>query len=213
MAELDPRYEIVRRTQIHLFRESGVPPDDHRRVIELLSPKVIAAHLELDYLELEEIPSHRPGFRTAGILDRRNRQIVVSKEFPADQMRLTGMHEVVHWIRHEHIVMHRDRPIIHQPSQNEFDPVESEATRIACLCLMPEKMVKERFASIFHLTIGQQLELDEATAFYLGIDIDILRKMDRRQKALVLARANSFDGPVTPLHPLRAMEGAKRRGE
>ena len=109
--------------------------------------------------------------------------------------------------------MHRDRPIIHQPSQNEFDPVESEATRIACLCLMPEKMVKERFASIFHLTIGQQLELDEATAFYLGIDIDILRKMDRRQKALVLARANSFDGPVTPLHPLRAMEGAKRRGE
>lgn len=200
MTELDPRYEVIHRTQKQIFRESRVAPDDFGGIIELLSPRVIADHLELDYWEVEEIPPHRPGFRTAGILNRANGQIIVSKEFPVEQMRLTGMHEIVHWVHHSHLVMHRDRPIIHQSSQDDFDPVESEATRIACLCLMPEKMVKEQFAAIFRLQNGQQLQLDEQTAFYLEIDIDILRKMGRRQKALALATAHSFGCPVLPLH-------------
>lgn len=203
MVNIDPRYEIVRKTQIEIFRRSGIAPHDYEGIIELLSPQVIAEDLGLSYIVVEELTSSSSMFKTAGILDRRNKQIIVSNEFPVEQQRLTGMHEVVHWMLHEHIgrdVMHRDRPISIVPEQHNIDYVEWEATHIACLSLMPEKMVKERFAVTFRLPYGQALELDEDAAFYLNREIEELRKMTLRQKSLLLVMAHSFERPFDPLH-------------
>ena len=180
MGSVNPRYGIVRKTQIEMFRKSGISPDDQCSIIELLGPKAIADHLGLRYIEVEEIQSGSSQFSTAGVLSRADKLIYVSREFPADQRRLTGMHEVVHWMLHHDVgrdTMHRDRPISHQSDKNYVDVIEWEATHIACLCLMPEKMVKNSFSAMFGTPYGQPLEMDEDVAFNLMVDIEELRKM------------------------------------
>lgn len=202
MESPNPRFEILRNTQVAIFRESGVTPENLKGIIQLLSPKVIADRLGLAYIECDDLGSTNSGHRIAGILDRTNKLIHISQVFPLEQQRLTAMHEVVHYVMHSHIgakIMHRDRPI--NPGDSYLsDPVEIEATRLACLYLMPEKLVKRVFESHFMVTAGEALELDEQAAFYLNISIEDLRKMTRRQKALVLSTTRTYGRQFVPLH-------------
>lgn len=202
MSQFNSNFERVRKTQIALFRESGVQGNGEE-LINCLGPEKTAHYLGLNYVEADEIPSHNPKVETAGILDRHRKLIVVSKKFPAEQRRLTGMHEIVHWMIHQNIgrdVMHRDRPIDYIADQTGIDRIEWEATKIACLCLMPEKLVKDRFAMTFGLSTNTPLRLDEDTAFRLNIDFKKLQKMTVRQKSLTLAKASRYGRCILPMH-------------
>ena len=198
-------YDVVRKTQIALFETSGIDSHDFNGLINLFSPEILADFLGLEYHELEEISTNDCTMEVAGLLDRKNKVIYVSKKFPAEQQRLTGMHELVHWMLHEHAgldVMHRDRPISHLPKEGSVDSIEWEATNVACQYLMPEKLVKEKFSEIFNLSYGESLEFDENTAFHLNTNMDKLRKMQEMQRARQLATAQFYGRHIIPLHQL-----------
>lgn len=206
MSVIDPRFEIVRKTQKQMYWESGLTGDDHEALMDLLGPKALADYLDLAYIEVDKIPSDDPRYETAGLFDRRRRIVRVSREFPREQQRLTGMHEIMHFMLKHDVgrngELHRDRPIGHLPKQHEVDPMEWEATRIACKALMPEKLVRLRFADAFGVAPGEKLEFDEAAAFRLGTDIEALYRMERRQRILLLVGTANYGRPIVPFHRL-----------
>ncbi len=163
----------------------------------------MAKFLGLKYVEMEVIPSNDPDFEVAGMLDRSNKTIYVSRRFPAEQRRLTGMHEIMHWMLHMHVgrdVLHRDRPISHLPRNGSVGWYEWEATNVACQYLMTEKMVEEKFAQMYGLHIGEPIEFNEGVAFFLNKKIENLRKMGVKQRAMLLATTQSYSRPITPLY-------------
>lgn len=202
--KLADRYDVVRNTQVALYRQSGVDPNDFNGLIELFSPEKLAEYLELDYLEVEVLLSDNPNFEVAGQIDRTTKTVRVSRKFPIEQRRLTGMHELMHWMLHQHVgrdVMHRDRPISHLPKEGSVNSYEWEATNVACQYLMTAKMVAERFAQVFFLPVGVPIEFDENVAFYLNKDIEDLRVMDMHRRATLLATTPYYGGNhIIPLH-------------
>ena len=199
---VNPRFQIVRQTLKEMFLESGIGKDDHVGIVNLFSPENVAGYLGLAYERIEEIPSGSLQFKTAGLLDRHNKRIVIANCFPPEQQRLTGMHEIIHWMLHADVgltKMHRDRPIGFLPKKEDVPYFEWEATHLACLALMPEKMVKKEFAIRFGLGYGVPLEFDENAAFYLAKDIEDLRKKGLKEKAFLLASTNSYGRPIVPL--------------
>lgn len=205
MRFLDPRYKIVWQTQAAIFLRSGVSHDDIPGIIDILGPEIVADHLGLTYRKVPSVPSENVGYRVAGVLDRAARRILVSEEFPADQQRLTGMHEVVHWMLHPHVGrdrLHRDRPIGATARHQGQDSVEWEATHVACLALMPEKLLRRVICQLFSVPEGQKLELDERAAFFLGRDLAELREMDTRAQTQLIATTCVFGEPIRPLNRL-----------
>lgn len=197
----NPRYQVVRRTQVELFREAGYTGDD-RGIVDLLDPILMIEHLGYKYEEWEEIPSGNPKYRTAGFLDRKKRRVVISLQFPIEQRRMTAMHEVVHLILHNHLGkerIHRDRPI-DIADKSHSDPIEKEATEIASLCLMPELLVKKLFAETFCLSVESPIIVNEDTAFYLGNSIERLSAMDSRSISMALVTATNYGRPIEPIH-------------
>jgi len=169
----------------------------------LFSPEAISEYLGLNYRNVEVIPSNDPNFEVAGMLDRTNRTIYVSRRFPVEQRRLTGMHEVVHWMLHEHVgrdCLHRDRPISYLPQRRAVEWYEWEATNVACQFLMTEKMVKERFALVFHLPFGGSIQIDHHIAFHLNNDIEDVRRMDSMERSILLATTDFYGVHIVPLH-------------
>jgi hypothetical protein len=198
-------YDIVRKTQIALYKNSGIESSDFTGLIELISPENMADFLDLSFKIVDVIPGANPNYEVAGMLDRTNRTIWISRQFPNEQCRLTGMHEIVHWMLHGHIgrdVLHRDRPITDQPQQGSVPYHEWEATNVACQLLMPEKMVTNKFAELFGLSRGEPIEFNEDVAFHLNMDIEQLRRFSIKQRAMLLATTRSFGRPITPLHQL-----------
>lgn len=196
-------YDVVRQTQIALFKESGVDERDFNGLIELFSPEILAEYLELSYIVVDKIPSNDANFETAGVLDRTNKTIYVSNEFSVEQRRLTGMHEIIHWMLHKHVgrdFLHRDRPITHSPQQNKVEYHEWEATNVACQYLMTEKMVKDKFSQIFNLPVGMPIQFNEDVAFYLNMDIETISKMNIQQRAMLLAATPLYGRSMNPLH-------------
>lgn len=196
-------YDIVRNTQVALYKNSGVDSRDFAGLIELISPENMAAFLDLSYREVEVIPGTNHSVEVAGMLDRTNRTILISRQFPLEQRRLTGMHEIVHWMLHKHVgrdVLHRDRPISDVPQQGTVEWYEWEATNVACQCLMPEKMVKDKFSELFGLSYGEPIEFNEDVAFYFNMDIEQLRRLGIKQRAMLLTTARAFGRSILPLH-------------
>lgn len=197
------RYDQIRHTQLALFKDSGIDKDDFAGLIELFSPENLADYLGVSYRVVDVIPSSNPNFEVAGILDRTNKNILVSNIFPIEQRRLTGIHELNHWMLHKHVgrdCLHRDRSITHTPEGNAVEWWEFEATHLACLYLMPEKLVKIKFSELFGLPIGVPLIFDDNTAFYLGRNIEELRGMDDKQKAFTLATTQKYGRDIDSLH-------------
>ena len=195
--------EAIRRTQITLFRESGLEKSDYPGMIELFGPRPLADFLGLTYKEVDDIPSENSNFRTAGTLDRREKIIQVSLRFPPEQRRLTGMHELMHYMLNHDIgkeTLHRDRPIDHQSGRNKVDFVEWEATHVACQYLMPEKLVRTIFSRVFHLEYGYPLCFEPNTAFHLNEDETRLSKLDLRQRSLLIAKATFYGVSRIPLY-------------
>ncbi len=198
------KYEAIRRTQITLFRDSGLGKSDYSGMIELFGPRTLADFLDLTYKEVDDIPSENANYLTAGTLDRREKIIQVSLRFPPEQRRLTGLHELMHHMLNHDIgkeTLHRDRPIDHQSRRNNVAFVEWEATHVACQYLMPEKLVKTIFSSFFHLEYGHPLCFDPNTAFHLNEkDETRISKLDLRQRSLLIAQVTFYGVSLIPLY-------------
>lgn len=119
--------------------------------IELLDPKVGLRLLgyEVEVVDvvtpLNAVQQFDP--KIAGSIDKCNRQVFISGNFPLVVQNFTAAHEYGHAVMHELHGMHRDLPL--DGSTGSRNPLEKEADQFATLFLMPEKSVTRVFQHIF----------------------------------------------------------------
>lgn len=141
----------------------GVPDNP----VELLKPDVAAGLVGFD-VKLEEslgqFDSVGKTVEIAGIIDRRENRISISRQFAPAVRNFTMAHELGHALLHEGTQLHRDRgsdgSLIREPN----DRTEIDADRFAVHFLMPEKLVRKRFQERF---LTNKLEINDDTAFAL----------------------------------------------
>lgn len=131
----------------HKIWGDAVPTDP----VELLSPGIVAELLGYQYVETSGIGQHDTPDHTsevAGMIDNEQKTISISGQFRSAPRRFTAAHEIGHAVLHrQEGVIHRDRPIDHSTPNRPI--TEYEADKFATYFLMPEKLVRDRFTSLF----------------------------------------------------------------
>ena len=133
-------------------------------------------------------------FEVAGMIDRSESHVEISRRFSADIQKFTSAHELGHAVLHDGSGLHRDRALDGTAIGNTRRPEEWEADIFAVYFLMPEKQVRMAFEQTYHCT---QFVLDEETAFALtGNSLDSIERTCSTERDLsrVLAAAESFGG-------------------
>jgi len=131
--------------------------------------------------------------QVAGTLDPSEKLVRISPNFRPDERRFTTAHELGHALLHPNLgKLHRDRSIsgpVHRRERNEI-----EADQFASVFLMPERLLRRRFFDCFRI---DRFSLSDDTAFALcctSLDKVTARYRSRRDLALALATAISFNG-------------------
>jgi len=135
----------------------------------------------------------------AGMLDRGENLVRVSREFSEAEMRYTAGHELGHVVlNHPGETIHRDRPM--DPTTWNKKPQEYEADYFSACFWMPAKHLKRCFEQMF---LTKQFMLTEETAFALcttSLDTVVSRYRTTRDLAFALARTQSYAGqPIKSL--------------
>lgn len=159
--------------------------------IDILDPSVAFKLIGFDYDIVETLGQYFSGGKhveVAGQIDDTGNQVWISQQFTHDVRNFTAAHELGHALLHDARGLHRDRPL--DGSAVARDKVEFEADKFATYFLMPEKLVRARFASIF---CTHQFYLDEETSFALtrgkSLNVTELRSLSR-----ILASTESYNG-------------------
>ena len=130
-----------------VYRESGQlrTNQEFSDLLQLLSPDAAARLLGIEVVYVDDLDVPQGALtqtRLAGILDRDAQRISISNRFALPEMRFTLAHELGHWRLHDHMRMHRDRPIDLQSSYRR-ERHEVEADSFASAYLMPRKLVED----------------------------------------------------------------------
>lgn len=132
-------------------------------------------------------------FEIAGLINKNEKLVQVSKRFPQDTQNFTAAHELGHAILHRRKVLHRDRPIdgsSNTPRARE----EMQADKFATFFLMPTKMVEDTFFELFET---EKFRINEASVLAIrGNSIAVFRRQcrDKRGLARVLATTEYYGG-------------------
>ncbi len=149
----------------HKFWPNGVPDDP----VKLLDPSIAAKCIGYEFEETEflgEIRTKGTDKEIAGIIDRSQSRISVSRNFQKNIRNFTAAHELGHALLHQSTMMHRDRPIDGSSKSNEpREIMEREADKFATYFRMPAKLVRARFQKLFGVHI---FELNDNTVFALN---------------------------------------------
>lgn len=190
--------EVAKQTQNVLweyrskFWEKNIP----ERHIDVLRPEIALEKL-LDYkfgsANLGRyITDSDEAVEVAGQIDKANKIVLVSREFPEDVQNFTIAHELGHALLHKGLVLHRDRGLDGSASNRDFR--EIQADKFATYFLMPTKQVKSIFKELFST---EKFAITTDTVFALGEGrvSDFQRKVKgRRALAKYLANAEYFQG-------------------
>ncbi len=132
-------------------------------------------------------------FEIAGVIDKNEKLVQVSKRFPQETQNFTAAHELGHAILHRQNVLHRDRPIdgsSNTPRARE----EMQADKFATFFLMPTRMVEDIFFDMFE---AEKFLISEASVLAIrGDNISAFRWKcrDKRGLARVLATTEYYGG-------------------
>jgi Zn-dependent peptidase ImmA (M78 family) len=151
---------------------------------------------DCDYDEsLGRFKAKGKSIEVAGIMDRNNKRVRISREFPVNIRNFTAAHELGHIVLgHEGSGLHRDKPLDGSGKDGSRPTQEIEADKFATFFLMPEKLVKKAFKRLFGT---ECFALTEATMFALaGNDSMELqaRCKTRRDLSRILAGAERYNG-------------------
>jgi Zn-dependent peptidase ImmA (M78 family) len=166
-----------------------------RNPVDMLDP--IAALKLLGYTvdladALGQLPGAGRASNVAGLIDKSNRQVLLSSGFPAAIRNFTAAHELGHASMHDLVGMHRDKPM--DGSSGSADPQEREAEKFAAYFLMPQKLVRRMFERTFG---SAPFELNDDTRFALsGAVADSTRWQPKsvRELARLLSSTSRFNG-------------------
>ncbi len=101
---------------------------------------------------------------TAGIIDQRDRLVLISKQYSTQIQNFTTAHELGHAILHSELVMHRDRPLDGSLQARTRGKEEIQADKFASYFLMPRKQLIKEFKERF---LTSKFIIDEQSAFNL----------------------------------------------
>lgn len=191
---------IVRNLQKNIWKNrhrlwpEGVPTDP----VNLLDPSIAIKSIGFDF-ELAESLGNFVGqgakSEVAGIIDRFAGRISISRRLPYQTLRFTAAHELGHALLHKETMLHRDRPMDGSyQKQNQRLPIEIEADKFATYFLMPEKLLRERFAEIFG--VRDSFILTDDTAFALepaNPELLLNKCKSSRDLSRILAKAGKYN--------------------
>ncbi|MFN8291888.1 MAG: cyclodeaminase/cyclohydrolase family protein [Chitinophagaceae bacterium] len=132
-------------------------------------------------------------FEIAGLIDKNEKLVQVSKRFPQETQNFTAAHELGHAILHRQKVLHRDRPL-DGSSNTPRSREEMQADKFATFFLMPTKMVKDIFFELFET---EKFRINEASVLAIrGNNISLFRRQcrDKRGLARILATTEYYGG-------------------
>jgi len=191
---------LARRLQNTLFTyqdklSKATDPDD---VIGLLKPQLVLAKiLNYHYEEPESLGQHvvdGEQFEIAGIIDKPNKSVAISRQFSKETRNFTAAHELGHALMHRQPVLHRDKPLDGSAAGITRDAVELEADKFATYFLMPAKQVRRIFRQLF---LTDKFVINENTVFSLtGGGVNAFRQKCKSLRGLsrILAEAGSNAG-------------------
>lgn len=164
MAPSQKRVPSSKRAESVFARIEGVVRDTHIKLwlnrktlwngnevgaIDVLNPTIGAQFFGVVVDDSSDIGRYADDtglYDIAGLLDRKQKLIRVSRSLPAPKKRFTIAHELGHLLLHPDLVMHRDRPLDdYSKANNSADPIEKQANLFAAFFLMPAKLVIEAF--------------------------------------------------------------------
>lgn len=176
----------------HSIWPEGIPADP----VDLLDPEKAIQYSDYVYLLEDGLGVYREGgvdIEVAGVLDRTNDTVSVSRQFKPSVRRFTAAHELAHLYLHKHEVMHRDRPIDGPLSGR--NKTEAEADKFAACFLMPKNLVEKRFRDAF--CVKEKFESTENAVFAFG-QTDLIESVERcktvHELARILAKAEYYNG-------------------
>ena len=172
----------------------GIPEDS----VEMLDPSVAFKLIGFEFNMVETLEQYSDGDMTseiAGIINRNEKRVDISRKMPNNTIRFTAAHELGHAVLHQNLQMHRDRPIDGSGmGLGTRDKYEKQADKFASYYLMPEKLVKTRFKQSF---LCDKLVITEETAFAIDPSGSLgLLEGDKtlRELARIIAKAQYFNG-------------------
>lgn len=160
----------VRTLQLLTWKHRGViwkknTPQDPR---EILDPAVIfKSVLGYHFCTIEKLEVHMiedTVYETAGEIDQKKKQVIVSNAYPQQTQRFTGAHELGHAMLHRQNILHRDIPIAGDQMPRKSKE-EKQADAFAAKFLMPKKLIQNDFVERF---LTQNFIINQNTAFNLG---------------------------------------------
>lgn len=127
-------------------------------------------------------------FEIAGIINKNEKLVQVSKRFPEETQNFTAAHELGHAILHRRAVLHRDRPLDGStivPRSLE----EMQADKFAAFFLMPAKLVEDIFFEIFETP---KFTINESSVLAIkGASIATLRRKCQNKRGLARLLSNT----------------------
>lgn len=114
--------------------------------------------------KLDIIDDENGRFETAGIIDQKDKIVLISNNFDKNTQNFTSAHELGHALLHKQTILHRDRPINGTTDNFKRNITERQADKFATNFLMPAKLVKNEFIEIFQT---DRFVINQLTAFNL----------------------------------------------
>jgi Zn-dependent peptidase ImmA (M78 family) len=132
-------------------------------------------------------------FEIAGLIDKKDKLVQVSKMFPHETQNFTTAHELGHAILHRQNTLHRDRPL-DGSSTKPRSREEIQADKFATFFLMPTRIVEDVFFEVFET---KKFVINEASVLYIrGNSISLFKKKCRNKRGLskILATTEYYKG-------------------
>lgn len=139
-------------------------PDDPLDIIE---PRRALKAIGYEVNELPSLGRHEIQngiYEIAGLIDNRNRIVLISGQFPPDVRNFTMAHELGHALLHDRTILHRDRALNGGSISEPRSPEELQADKFASFFLMPRKQVTRVFRQLFGL---KKFVINDDTVFAL----------------------------------------------
>ena len=177
-------------------RESLFPDGKSADPIDVLDPIVALRSIGFRCDPVESLGQYwleGEHVEVAGIIDRTERAVQISRQFPLPVRNFTAAHELGHALLHDGEGLHRDRALDGTERGVRRDRTEREADDFAVYFLMPEKQIRIEYEHRFKT---REFILNEDTAFALNVESfgSFQANYDIRELSRLLARATQYDG-------------------
>ncbi len=190
---------IVRQLQNTIWKYRNViwKHDTPEIEIDILKPEIVLEKIlgfqfnQPTTLGIHEIQGKQ--INVAGLIDRKNKVVEISQDFPLEIQNFTAAHELGHALIHQQNGPHRDRALDGSGTLDHRNLQERQADKFAAYFLMPRKLVETKFKELF---LTNRFKISDETVFALEATSvsEFMKKCNSlRALSVILASAEYYD--------------------